>query len=178
MMRQTKMAPRAPILNLSLCPSCTSSQFSPQYPSGQMQRYRRRGSRFIHVPPFIHGKSRHSFRSTQPLVSVAMMRPSLQLQQQQQARIQVNWKQCRGDDCTLSSFQRIPMCNCDKKESKANFHLYFILSLLRMIFFSSFFFFFFGFLTLKLWKLQLPTSCYSRVEFLTPHFDVTKQNNV
>lgn len=78
--RQTNMAPKAPMLSFRRCPSCTSSQFSPQQPSGQMQRYRRRGSKLMHVPPFRQGMSKHSLRSTQPLVSADMMRPSLHLQ--------------------------------------------------------------------------------------------------
>lgn len=47
--------------------------------SGQMHRYRRRGSRLMQVAPFRQGRSKHSLRSTQPLVSEDMMRPSLQL---------------------------------------------------------------------------------------------------
>lgn len=77
--RQTKMAARAPMLSLSVCPSWMSSQFSPQYPSGQMQRYRSRGSRFWHVPPLRQGRSRHSSLSMQSLLSGDMTRPSPQL---------------------------------------------------------------------------------------------------
>lgn len=77
--RQTRMAARAPMLSLSVCPSCISSQFSPQKPSGQMHRYRSRGSKLMHVAPFRHGKSKHSLRSMQSLPSCVGTRPSPQL---------------------------------------------------------------------------------------------------
>lgn len=77
--RQTRMAASAPMLNFNVCPSWISSQFSPQNPSGHMQRYRNRGSRFTHWAPFKQGKSRHSFRSIQPLPSGDITRPSPQL---------------------------------------------------------------------------------------------------
>ena len=74
--RQTRMAARAPIENLRTWPSWMVSQFSPQKPSGQIQWYRNVGSLFIHVPPLRHGKSKHSSRSIQPLLSGDVIWPS------------------------------------------------------------------------------------------------------
>lgn len=77
--KQTSIAARAPMPSLSVWPSCTSSQFSPQNPSRQTQRQRRRGSWLIQLPPLRHGLSKHSFLSVQPLPSGETMRPSPQL---------------------------------------------------------------------------------------------------
>lgn len=77
--RQTRMAASAPMLSFSVWPSWMSSQFSPQKPSGQSHRYRSLGSWLTQTPPFRQGRSRHSFRSMQPLPSGDMTRPSPQL---------------------------------------------------------------------------------------------------
>lgn len=79
MSKQTSMAASAPMPSFSFWPSWTSSQFSPQKPSGHMHRYRILGSWFRHTPPFRHGLSKHSFLSTHPFRSGVMMRPSPQL---------------------------------------------------------------------------------------------------
>lgn len=79
MSRQTRMAARAPMLSLRVCPSWIRSQCSPQKPGGQMQRYRSLGSWLMHVPPCRQGLSRHSFLSTQPFRSGDCTRPSPQL---------------------------------------------------------------------------------------------------
>lgn len=77
--RQTRMAASAPMLSFSVCPSCMSSQFAPQKPSGQLQLYRNVGSKLMHWAPFMHGRSKHSLRSMQLLPSGVMTRPSPQL---------------------------------------------------------------------------------------------------
>lgn len=74
--RQTRMAAKAPMLSLSVWPSCTNSQLAPQKPSRHRHWYRSFGSRLMHVAPFRHGRSRHSFRSMQPLPSGDIILPS------------------------------------------------------------------------------------------------------
>ena len=74
--RQTRIAARAPMLSLSVCPSWTSSQLAPQKPSRQRHWYRSFGSMLMHVAPLRQGRSRHSFRSMHPLPSGDMILPS------------------------------------------------------------------------------------------------------
>ena len=69
MRRQTSIAAKAPILSRRICSSFSRSQFAPVYPEAQKHVYLSALSLLMHVPPFRHGLSKHSLRSSQPFPS-------------------------------------------------------------------------------------------------------------
>ena len=80
--KQKRMIARAPIESLRICSFCISSQFVPMYPSWHRHTYGTSElivSRFVQIPPCLHGLSKHSLRSTQDFPSGVTLCPRAQL---------------------------------------------------------------------------------------------------
>lgn len=103
--KQAITAAKALVLSFRACRSFMNMQFSPQKFSGQTHRYLKRGSWFMHVPPFKHGMSRHSLRSTHPLPSDETTIPSPQL------CLQVNVKEKQLLKCKLDELWPKARCS-------------------------------------------------------------------